>query len=234
MTRFLLILALFASVATAARAQTEIGADFFDHLILETVILNGEQMIKGQAEVQSFKSQFLSENGAVRAYEQTFSIAVNARLAYEIGELQTQSGPFKVMFSKRKDDPAKAMIELLVIVKKENPADELKELLSQRNEWMRLCNAHEANELVRKLYTPNAYYYNRGRLLTGTEAISAEYSYMNSANYSLKLTPKHVEFVSENLAYELGRCSGSYPLPYMLLWQKQANGQWQVLMDSNY
>lgn len=234
MTRLLLILALFGSIATGARAQSEISTNFFDHLLQEAVILTGEQLIHGQAEVKSFRSRFLSENGTIGTYQQAFSIAVNALLDYEIGEVQTGSGPFKVMFTKRKDDPEKARIELLVIVQKRNPANELNELLSQRNEWMRLCNAHKASELVGKLYTPNAYYYNRGRLISGTEAISAEYGYMNSPGYSLKLTPKHVEFVTDNLAYELGQCSGSYPLPYMLLWQKQANGKWQVLMDSNY
>ena len=99
---------------------------------------------------------------------------------------------------------------------------------------MELCNAHRASELVSTVYTPDAYYYNCGRILQGAEAISNEYSYMNSPQYSLKLTPKHVVFVTSNIAYEIGRCSGSYPLPYMLLWKKKSDGNWQILMDSNY
>ena len=99
---------------------------------------------------------------------------------------------------------------------------------------MSYCNSHEVEKLVKELYVPNAYYYNRGRLLKGTKALVAEYSYMNSPNYSLQLTPKHIVSVNSEIVYEIGQCSGSYPLPYMLVWKRLENGNWQILMDSNY
>ena len=107
------------------------------------------------------------------------------------------------------------------------------EIDQSRMEWMELCNAHRAEELVKQKYTMDAYYYNRGRLLQGTKSITQEYSYMNRESYSLKLAPRHVLFVTPDIVFEIGQCSGSYSNPYMLLWEKQADGNWQVLMDSN-
>jgi ketosteroid isomerase-like protein len=120
-----------------------------------------------------------------------------------------------------------------VIYEQKDVPDQPSELDESRTEWMRLCNAHQVDQLVSRLYASNAFYYNRGRLLQGTKAITKEYSYMSNPNYSLKLTPKHVAFVTPDIAYEIGQCSGSYPNPYMLLWEKEEDGRWVILMDSN-
>lgn len=107
------------------------------------------------------------------------------------------------------------------------------EIDQSRKEWTELCNSHRADELVKRLYHSDAYYYNRGRLLQGTKSITTEYNYMNNPGYSLKLTPKHVAFVTSDIVFEIGLCSGSYNKPYMLLWEKHTDGNWRVLMDSN-
>jgi ketosteroid isomerase-like protein len=125
-------------------------------------------------------------------------------------------------------------IEFLIMYKKTDPENQLTDIDRARKEWMKWCNSHQAGELVKNLYTKDAYYYNRGRLLKGTESITEEYAYMNSPSYSLTLTPKHVELVNSEIAFEIGKCSGSYPNPYMLLWKRQDDGNWKILMDSNY
>ena len=102
-----------------------------------------------------------------------------------------------------------------------------------RQLWIERCNAHDAYTLVAKSYTPNALYYNHKPLVIGTEAIATEYSYMNRAQYSLLLTPLVVEMVNPDLAFEIGQCSGSYGSKYVLVWQRNEKGIWQVLFDSN-
>ena len=201
----------------------------FDSLTENAYILSEGTLHSGN-DIEKFTSHFEKTNPS-SSYQQTFSIDVNQNLSYEIGELQTEKSLYSVMLVKRKDN---AQIEFLTIYKNEDPSSQTALLDSRRKDWMENCNAHNADKLVKELYTSNAYYYNRGRLLEGSKALSAEYSYMNSPNYSLKLTPKHVVFVSNSVAFEIGRCSGSYPLPYMLVWEKQKNGKWQILMDSNY
>lgn len=235
MKQLILLFALLGSQLFNAHGQSEIGSPFFSYLQKDALIISESGLVRGNKDVQSFVSKFNQSNGSSLSYQSNYSVQVNALLDYEIGEIEASGQTFSVMFIKRKDDESGPKIEFLVIYKMGDPGGETESIINQRRkEWVELCNAHNAGKLVKELYTKDAYYYNRGRLLQGTDAISKEYSYMNSSGYSLNLTPKHSVFVTDDITYEIGRCSGSYPLPYMLLWKRLEDGTWKVLMDSNY
>lgn len=226
----ILITAILGSLFLNAQASKDLQKDLFDHLKTNAPILTDSGMIQDAAEAKAFISGMASEH----VYKKDFSIAVNAQLDYEIGELKTPSKTYAVMFLKTSSYENGPQIEFLNIHEKTDSKEERTAIDSARQQWMALCNAHQAKQLVEQLYQPDAIYFNRGRLIQGTKALSSEYGYMNSPNYSLKLTPKHLAFVAADIAYEIGQCSGSYPYPYMLVWKKQANGKWLILMDSNY
>ncbi len=227
-------ISLFLVVTTIGiQAQTKIGESLFNQLRSDVLILTESGLLTEKKDTKRFVNEFLADNQE-NSYKKEFSIAVNSSLSYEMGEIKSNDNVYPVMFIKKENNTSAKVIEFLVIYEGNSPKDVSSVLKSSRAKWMELCNTHKATELVKQLYTPEAYYYNRGRVIQGTKAISQEYSYMNDPNYSLKLTPKHLVFVSPNVAYEIGRCSGSYPLPYMLLWEKQSDGNWQVKMDSNY
>lgn len=103
----------------------------------------------------------------------------------------------------------------------------------RRELWMTLCNSHEVENLVKQLYTPNTMYYNHKPIVQGTEDLIKEYSYMNTKSYSLNLSPLTLEVINTNYAFEIGQCSGSYNGKYILIWEKQADGNWKILIDSN-
>lgn len=229
MKRLFYAIVIFGSQVVNAQTSINIQNDLFGLLNSNSNILTKDGLIKGETKKNQFVSSFTETN-----YNEEFSIKVNASLEYEIGEIQSNLGTFAVMFLKIKDNDANENIEFLTIFKKSKIDLNSSVIDNYRLEWMSYCNSHEVEKLVKELYVPDAYYYNRGRLLKGTKALVAEYSYMNSPNYSLKLTPKQVTFVNGNIAYEIGRCSGSYPLPYMLVWQKQTDNSWKILLDSNY
>lgn len=107
------------------------------------------------------------------------------------------------------------------------------EINKAREEWMKLCNQHDASTLIERMYTSNALYYNHKPMVIGRKAISLEYSYMNNGNYHLTLKPILSEMVNEKTVFEIGQCSGNYGGKYMIVWQKNESGVWQVLMDSN-
>jgi hypothetical protein len=234
MKRVLYLLALSWMGSLGAQQSNELSEDLFKHLGRNAYILSEGKLISGEQSIQSFVNDFSAVNGKDLRYKRLFSQTVNKQLDYKIGEIQTLTGTFSAMSVVNKSTSSQPEVAFLVLYKKGNPVDQSAEIDLMRTQWMELCNAHKADQLVSQVYTAGAYYYNRGRLIQGTEAISQEYGYMNDPAYSLKLTPKHVVFVAEHIAYEIGQCSGSYPLPYMLLWEKQKNGTWQVLMDSNY
>ena len=50
---------------------------------------------------------------------------------------------------------------------------EEKEIDQPRNNWVNYCAAKNAYELVKNVYTADAYYYNRGRLLQGLVQLPA-------------------------------------------------------------
>ncbi len=216
---------LFANAQTSAVEQN----NFFKHLKNDAIILTESGLIKDPLEVKKFTASFKEST-----YKKDFSIEVNSSLNYEIGEIKINSDAYIVMFLRTKEANAEVTIEFLTIYKNSKSGTHHSAIDKAREKWMSLCNSHLADKLVAQLYVPEAYYYNRGRLLQGTKALTAEYSYMNMSSYSLKLTPKHIVPVNSEIVYEIGQCSGSYPLPYMLVWKKQKDGNWQILMDSNY
>ena len=152
---------------------------------------------------------------------------------YEIGEFKNSNDEtFKHLIiwnTKGKTN----MRELEFVAKAEKSSSYTTEIDHRRNEWMKICNSHDAKKLVHQLYSENAIYYNHKPVVIGRESITKEYSYMNGEKYQLRLSPIHLEEVTENLAFEIGQCSGTYGGKYMIVWQKDETGKWYVLMDSN-
>ena len=109
----------------------------------------------------------------------------------------------------------------------------LEEINNRRADWMTICNNHNAKKLVEHLYTDNAIYYNHKPPMVGKTMITQEYQYMNKDDYQLMLEPIFFQSVTNELAFEIGQCSGNYNGKYILIWQKNAIGEWRILMDSN-
>ncbi|MGV0946109.1 hypothetical protein ACTS9U_04630 [Empedobacter falsenii] len=103
----------------------------------------------------------------------------------------------------------------------------------RRKLWIELCNQNNSNNLVRELYSKNSIYYNHKPIIKGTEKLIKEYSYMDNKNYHLKLEPLIVKPVNKNLVFEIGQCAGSYNGKYILVWEKDVNGIWKIIIDSN-
>ncbi|MEZ4858983.1 MAG: hypothetical protein R2781_09255 [Flavobacteriaceae bacterium] len=159
-------------------------------------------------------------------------IKANPIYDYEIGGFNLQSGEsYKYLLIWNTEGTQKRQLECIAQATKNIPIDP--QIEKRRAQWIKLCNAHDALALVTQLYTPNAVYYNHKPLVIGTQAIAQEYSYMNQTQYSLGLTPLHLEMVTSTLAFEMGQCTGGYNGKYLLVWQKNEQGLWQVLFDSN-
>jgi len=229
MKKLIYVIVILSSLQQYAQTQNGIQNGIFEHLKTNAIILTDEGIIRGSSKVKKFTSSFIESS-----YNKDFSIEVNSTLEYEIGKIEMNSEIYTVMFLITKEANSEPKIEFLTIYKNSKSEFDSSGIDNSRQKWMTLCNSHFADKLVKQLYMPQAYYYNRGRLIQGTKALVTEYSYMNMPSYSLKLSPKHIVTVNSEIVYEIGQCSGSYPLPYMLVWKKQEDGKWLILMDSNY
>ncbi len=111
--------------------------------------------------------------------------------------------------------------------------DDKEGISNRRNLWVQLCNAHNPNNLVNEIYSSHSFYFNHKPLIKGQDHLIKEYGYMKDENYTLTLDPLKLEFVNTNLVYEIGQCEGSYKGKYLLVWEKETDGQWRIFIDSN-
>ena len=171
--------------------------------------------------------------GEITKIEDLYTASVKDTLRYEIGRFETsEKGAFAHLIVWRyQSDYWRREVEVIA------PYGEVKvaaqDIDGARAAWIEACNRHDPLALVKEHYAAHAVYYSHKPHLQGTEAIAKEYGYMARANYQLNLTPLWMEPVSDDLAFEIGQCDGSYRGKYMLVWQKGRDGAWRVLFDSN-
>ncbi|MEO5582684.1 MAG: hypothetical protein ABIR66_08320 [Saprospiraceae bacterium] len=161
------------------------------------------------------------------------SIKASPEKVYEMGEIYSANQKTYNYLHIWHTTDGEKKIELEFIEASGSSRAVTNDINKAREDWMSLCNQHDASLLIERRYTPNALYYNHKPMVVGRKAIAVEYSYMNNGNYHLTLKPILSEMVNEKTVFEIGQCSGSYGGKYMIVCQKNESGIWQVLMDSN-
>ncbi|MBT8272432.1 MAG: DUF4440 domain-containing protein [Bacteroidia bacterium] len=231
---YTIFIAIVLIHSTCLGQKQDVSNDFDSNYNDHVIGVSSNGIIKGKEAMKAHFLELIENEGALLNSKRHFRISVMENLDYEIGSFQTENGSGFAYLAiiEKKNGLEKRNFEVLYKVSSTNEIP--KEITQAREKWIELCNLHNATNLVQELYTDDAIYFNRGRLLIGHDQLSQEYAYMNSPSYKLHLEPKHVEMVTDDIAFEIGQCSGSYPLPYMLVWKKQADGSWKIYLDSNY
>ena len=182
-------------------------------------------VIQGAQEIAAFHA-----NNTVRidTLWTLFQVKANPQYVYEIGAFRSKDEIFHHLLVL--DSVGKRVFECISLSQPVGPLES--EIERSRDRWMALCNAHDASKLVEEMYAEQSQYFNHKPLVSKKD-LTAEYSYMNRPNYSLTLTPLHVQMVTKSLAYEIGQCAGSYGGKYMIIWRREGENPWRVLFDSN-
>lgn len=169
-----------------------------------------------------------------RAYKPDFGVAANrdSSYYYEIGKFYSSGVIFGYVQVLALSSTEKK-VELEFYTRKSDFQPALVEIDKRREEWVQLCNAHNAAALINELYTEQTMYYNHRPLVVGRPGLIQNYQYMNRENYSLNLTPLKTEQISDDIVLEIGQCSGSYGGKYIIVWKKNRAGKWEVFLDSN-
>ncbi|MBX2843149.1 MAG: hypothetical protein KTR26_15375 [Flammeovirgaceae bacterium] len=103
-----------------------------------------------------------------------------------------------------------------------------------REKWIKLANTNKPKKLLKGSYTKNAYYFHREKLSQGHTEISERYTYMAQPGYKITLSPDKIIQVQPNLALEVGEFKTNGSGRYILIWQKEKNGEWKALFDFNF
>lgn len=110
---------------------------------------------------------------------------------------------------------------------------------SERKKWVQLANQHNPKAHIAESYTENASYFASGRKSTGREEITERYVYMKNPNYQVDLEKERLWGISDDNLLELGRYfTGTEHVGdggiYVILWERQNPGYWQIALDFNF
>lgn len=206
--------------------------DSYDINAIKIVTVN--HIINGAANIAN---SYTTQKNKIIAIESLYNVEANAQrgITYEIVKYTTddQKEYIQLVIWKTKDEHVLREFEFTKVHHPTTSKNDVATMMKRRKLWMEFCNAHEVEDLVKQLYSANTMYYNHKPIIQGTENLIKEYGYMNNENYSLKLTPKKLEIVNANFAFEIGQCSGSYGGKYILIWKKETDGNWYIYIDSN-
>lgn len=210
-----------------ARSKT-IATLYTDHAVK---VLESGRVMEGAAAIADFYAKVSYQVDSLHSIK-TIMANRDASYEYEIAAFKTDDDRQfkKLIIWDRTPTKKKRALEFVAEV---GPVGTEFGIEQQRVQWIDRCNAHDVEGLVRQVYSPNAIYYNHKPIIRGSEAIIQEYQYMNNENYQLSLRPIILEMVNEQCAIEIGQCVGSYKGKYILVWEKNEQDQWRILMDSN-
>ena len=156
---------------------------------------------------------------------------------FEIGKLRLPNDEIYLSltaWSKYNDGPARKEVEYIDPYDGNLEKMNLRPIHAKRKNWVDYSNDHNPEKLVESTYHRNGYYLSSGRIRMGADKIIEAYQYMKRPNWSIELIPQHIHPVHENLIYEVGRYESTGTGSYLLIWTKDDQGDWKILLDFNF
>lgn len=198
-----------------------------------SILADGQALLGPKAISHHWDEQFKDRSRQNLQLIELVTAGGSAQYRYELATFETDDQQVfaQLVVWNLHDGPAQRELEFIAAY--DNPGTDLSEIDAARELWMQHCNDHRVDLLINEVYSPNTLYYNHKPLLQGRAELINEYNYMANERYQLSLSPIHTELVRQDLAIEIGQCSGSYGGRYIIVWQKQPDGRWMVFLDSN-
>ncbi|NER16093.1 Cif family virulence factor [Spongiivirga citrea] len=197
-------------------------------------VISADSIIESSSKIAT--SYGISKNG-ITSIESLFSVEANKdrHINYELIKYKTEDLNENIQLVIWRLENRKVIREFEFTERNtpETKKVDLNQINDRRNLWMELCNANNAENLVKQLYSANTIYFNHKPIVKGWDDLVKEYDYMNNSNYNLSLEPMKLEVLNANFVFEIGQCSGSYNGKYILIWKKELDGNWNIYIDSN-
>lgn len=196
-----------------------------------------ENYIKGNQAICQCYSKNRVEIGQLKSIHTSYRVHLseNPDMVYEIGHVATEKDAryhFIIIWSK---EEGIWLRELEVMVKNVPNSNDQEGIDAARRRWVELANEHSPEHLAAEVYTRDFTYYNRNTIYQGYENLSAAYAYMKDPDFQIDLKKEISVAVRPDLIYEIGKWMNPYYSgSYIIIWERQQNGEWKIAFDSNW
>lgn len=198
-----------------------------------TLFLSHE-IYKGNAQIQEQLATLIKTEGQISRYINKGIVFHGKNNYFEMGYYVFEKGRYGFLIGWKKVEET-WLREIEVLFKAEDaPEIDIAEIDAARNKWMKLSNAHDPAALIKQVYTSDAVYVNQGKVDQGTEAITKRYAYMSNPNWKIQLNHKKSRQIQGNIFFEIGEYVSNGKGHYVIIWEKQENGEWQACLDFNF
>jgi hypothetical protein len=167
-TQFIITALIVLTFNSSSKNDSTSTQDFisFDYSENAVKITQEGEILKGKEEIDEYhkKVQFNPQS-----FESRKKLMANERrgLEYEIGEYSDKDKTKIKTLTIWKNNDSQKVIDFEVAVNSKDDDLDLSVLDARREEWMKLCNEHNVDALVRNLYSTNTIYYNHKPVVIG-------------------------------------------------------------------
>ena len=221
-------------ISIMRKNKNEIKNFYIENAIL---INNNGDCIIGNNQINDYYKNNLKELSSIKSIKTYVRVVAEANV-YEIGFYYTKIKSIYSYLTSLRKNGNNWYRELEVLSKNtiNNNTNFNKDIDIKRKMISDIINnEHNVKKLVEKVYENKAYYYSRGNLIQGREKIINSLTHMSNLNSIFNLKPETKIQINPDKAYEIGEWNLNQRTgKYILIWRKQSNDDWKIMLDSNY
>lgn len=178
---------------------------------------------------------YRSELKNIIAYEPLALISQKQNNYFDMGYYTTSTGKYAAITGwKRLKGSWLREIQIIYPLEKGQAKASTEIIKEYAAKWMKYSNAHDHAKLIEEVYSPDAVYANGGKVYMGRKEIIDRYAYMSNSSWQIELFPLKQLEVNDDILFEIGRYESNGIGHYVIVWKKQASGEWQACLDFNF
>jgi len=210
------------------------GEDLSKYYWNKPTLFLSNEIYTGADQIQEQLEHLIKTEGKIKSTETKGTVLQKENNYFSLGYYVFEKAQYGFIIGWKKvgEDWLKE-IEILFQKDKESTVD-VAEIDAARKKWVDLSNAHNHETLIKEVYTPDGIYVNQGKVDKGTDQIIERYAYMSNPNWKIQLYPKELLQVQADIFYEIGEYVSNGKGHYVIIWEKQENGEWQACLDFNF